>query len=78
MSLTTQVFQLKPHEFREACDVMLDASIALENGGDWREIFRRSKHSRPAGRLHRIYALLEKAEPEDIEQMAASLAEVDI
>ena len=77
MSLTSQVFQLKPHEVREACDVMLNASLALENGSNWREIFRRGKHSRPTGRLHRIYALLEKAEPEDIERMASSLAEVE-
>lgn len=76
MSLTTQVFQLKPHEVKEACGVMLDASIAMENGGKWREIFRQAKHKHAAGRLRRIYALLEKAEPNDIEQMAASLAEV--
>lgn len=78
MSLTSQVFQLKPHEVKEACGVMLDASLALENKGNWREIFRQAKHKHFAGRLRRIYALLEKAKPEDIEQMAASLAEVEL
>ncbi len=76
MSLTTQVFQLKPDEVKEACSVMLNASIALENNGNWREIFRRAKHKHSAGRLRRIYALLEKAQAEDIDSMSKSLADV--
>lgn len=78
MSLTSQVFQLNPNEVREACTVMLDVSLAMENGGNWREIFRRAKLKHCAGRLRRIYALLETAHRDDIEQMADSLAEVEL
>lgn len=55
---------------------MLNASITLENNGNWREIFRRAKHKHSAGRLRRIYALLEKAQAEDIDNMSKSLADV--
>lgn len=76
MSLTSQVFQPNPAEAKEACNVMLDASIAMENGGNWREIFRKAKHRHCAVLLRRVYALIETAHQHDIEQMSKILSEV--
>ncbi len=53
---------------------MLNASIAFETGGNYREVFRRAKQ-RKIGVLRRIYELLENASYEEIENLSKSLSE---
>lgn len=74
MSLTSQLKNLNDKQLKSMCDTMLTASIAFENGGNYREIFRRAKQGR-IGLVRRIYESLEQAEPKEIEALASSLAE---
>ena len=74
MSLTSQLKNLNDKQLKSMCDTMLNASIAFENGGNYREIFRRAKQGR-VGLVQRIYESLEQAEPNEIEALSNSLAE---
>ena len=73
MSLTSQLKNLSPQQIKSLSDTMLNASIAFETGGNYREIFRRAKQ-RKIGLMRRIYELLEQAPYEDIENLSKSLA----
>ena len=66
MILSNQVKSLNTTQFKSLNDTLLDASIAYEGGGNYREIFRRAKLRR-VGLLRKIYGMLEQAPCEEIE-----------
>ncbi|WP_347987711.1 hypothetical protein [Methylomonas sp. AM2-LC] len=74
VSLTSQLKNLSPQQIKSLSDTMLNASIAFETGGNYREVFRRAKQRR-IGLMRRIYELLEQAPYQDIENLSKVLAE---
>ena len=77
MSLVDDVYRLHPHQVKEACDVMLTASIALEVGTDWRIHFIRAKN-RSVGRLRRIFDVLSKTDISTARGISKALTEVNV
>ena len=53
---------------------MLNASIAFEAGGNYKEIFRRARN-RSIGLMKRIYELLLNATQEEIENLSRNLTD---
>lgn len=75
MSLIDDVYKLHPHQVKEACDVMLDASIAMEVGNDWRMHFKRAMH-KTQGRQRRIYKIMSQLSADEMDSVSKSLADV--
>lgn len=75
MSLTNQIANLNDVQIHSLHNTLLDACTAMELNGNWREIFRRAKY-RNIGLMKRIYELLHKANPEDIDRAASHLTAV--
>jgi hypothetical protein len=76
MNLIRHLDKLNDSQVRSLNDTMLNAGIAFENGGNYREIFHRAKHQH-IGLMRRIYKILEQSTPEDIETLSKSLAGED-
>ncbi len=57
------IYSLRDIEREELRETMLNAALLHENGGDWRELFRRKK-ARHLGRLKKLYtAMYESSTP---------------
>lgn len=74
MSLTTQLAKMNDTQIHALHNVMLDAGIAFETGGDWREIFRIAKNKHH-GLQGRVYALLYSAKRDEIDNLTKRLTE---
>lgn len=74
MSLTDQLPNLTTDQLRALHATLVEASLAAQLNGNWREIFRRARHAH-LGRLQRIYALLESSDAETIKRTAEHLTE---
>ena len=77
MDLIHEFDKLNDTQVRSLNDTLLNAGIAFENGVDYCEFFRRAKY-RHIGLLQRIYKMLEKATPENIETSSKSLVGEDV
>ena len=75
MNLVTLIPKLNANQLSELHEVMTNASLAYELGGNFKEIFRRAKH-RKIGRMRRIYQRLENCDIKQIEAMSKSLGEL--
>ncbi|WP_367154694.1 hypothetical protein [Methylomonas sp. HYX-M1] len=76
MSLTSQLPHLNATQLRSLSSTLLNASLAHENGGNPREIFRRAKY-RHIGLMQRIYELLQHASHAEIDQLSKHIAEIN-
>lgn len=76
MSLTSQLPNLNETQLRSLSSTPLNASLAHENGGNPREIFRRAKY-RHIGLMHRIYKRLQHASHAEIDHLSKHIAEIN-
>ena len=74
LRLTNQLKNLSPEQIKSLSDTMLNASIAFETGGNYKEIFRRARN-RSIGLMKRIYELLLNATQEEIENLSRNLTD---
>jgi len=74
MSLTTQLALMSDKQLHKLYNVMLEAGIAFETGGDWREIFRIAKNKHH-GLQGRVYALLYSANRDEIDNLTKRLTD---
>lgn len=75
MSLARQIPNLSTEQLKAVHACLVEAGIAYEAGGNWREIFRRAKQ-RKVGLVRRIYELMEKADRHGIDRMTQALVEL--
>jgi hypothetical protein len=76
MQLANQFKNLSRTQFKCLSLAVLDASIAYEGGGNYREIFRRAKLRRN-GLMRQVFESLENAPQEEIECLSKSLNKTD-
>jgi len=77
MNLASHIENLNATQLKSLSDTIANAGIAVENGGSYREIFRRGKLRR-VGLTRRIYEMLEHASLEEIENLTKSMAELEL
>ena len=76
MNLTNQLKDLDAMQIKSLNSTILDASIAYEAGGNYREIFRRAK-CRRVGLMRSIFEMLEQVPEAEIENLSRSLVEIE-
>ena len=74
MNLPEAYLKLPDQKKIQVYDTMLEAGLAYQAGGNWREVFRRAKHQ-CRGVESRIYETLEQADYDAVERMINGLVE---
>ena len=72
--LSDQVRRLKPEQLKELEQVMFEAAIAAQVGGNYQEVFRRARIGK-IGLLGRIYKALCSATDANLKTMSDMLLE---
>jgi hypothetical protein len=76
MSVVDEVYRLSPEQVKVLCTVMIEASLAKELDGSWKEIIRRAKF-RKVGRQRKILEAIETLNDKQFDNVSKSLAETE-